>query len=296
MRLDRCELCPRRCAVDRTRGERGFCGAGDVIRIARAAPHFWEEPCISGTRGSGTVFFSHCTLRCVYCQNGEISHGGAGQDITPERLREIYRKLIEKGVHNINLVTPTHFMPLILPTLADLPVPVVMNCGGYERVETIREIQGSIRIYLPDFKYALPETAETYSAAGDYPETALGAIEEMIRQTGRPRFDEDGMLQSGVIIRHMILPNEIRNSLRVLETLAASFPRDAFLLSLMSQYTPAWKAKEIKRISRRITSSEYGRVLKKMEDLGFDRGYTQELSSAKEEYVPPFDGTGVRKE
>ena len=152
MRLDRCELCPRRCAVDRTRGERGFCGAGDAIRVARAAPHFWEEPCISGTRGSGTVFFSHCTLRCVYCQNGEISHGGAGWDITLERLREIYFELIEKGVHNINLVTPTHFLPLILPTLEGLPVPAVMNCGGYERVETIRELKGRIQIYLPDFK------------------------------------------------------------------------------------------------------------------------------------------------
>ena len=293
MRFDRCELCPRRCAVDRTRGERGFCGAGNTIRIARAAPHFWEEPCLSGTHGSGTVFFSHCTLRCVYCQNGEISHGGAGKDVTPERLREIYGELIGKGVHNINLVTPTHFLPLILPTLEDLPVPVVMNCGGYERVETIRELEGKIRIYLPDFKYALPETAWTYSAARDYPERALEAIGEMIRQTGEPRFGEDGLMQSGVIVRHMILPNEVKNSLRVLELLASAFPKGSFLLSLMSQYTPAWGAKEIRRISRRITPSEYGRVLRKMEELGFDRGYTQELSSAKEEYVPPFDGTGV---
>ncbi len=293
MRLDRCELCPRRCAVDRTRGERGFCGAGDAIRVARAAPHFWEEPCISGTRGSGTVFFSHCTLRCVYCQNGEISHGGAGWDITPERLREIYFELIEKGVHNINLVTPTHFLPLILPTLEGLPVPAVMNCGGYERVETIRELKGRIQIYLPDFKYAVPETAGTYSMAQDYPERALEAIGEMIDQAGKPRFDGDGMMISGVIVRHMILPNEIRNSLRVLELLAASFPKESFLLSLMSQYTPAGRGKEIKRISRRITPSEYGRVLRKMEELGFERGYTQGLSSAREEYVPPFDGTGV---
>ena len=293
MRLDRCELCPRRCLADRTRGERGFCGAGDAIRIARAAPHFWEEPCISGKRGSGTVFFSHCTLGCVYCQNDGISHGGAGRDITPERLREIYFELIEKGVHNINLVTPTHFLPLILPTLAELPVPVVMNCGGYERVETLRELRGCVGIYLPDFKYALPETAETYSMAGDYPERALEAVEEMIAQVGKPRFDGDGMMTSGVIVRHMILPNEIRNSLRVLELLASSFPKDSFLLSLMSQYTPAGRGKEIRRISRRITPSEYGRVLRKMEELGFEAGYTQELSSAKEEYVPPFDGTGV---
>ena len=293
MRLDRCELCPRRCLADRTRGERGFCGAGDAIRIARAAPHFWEEPCISGKRGSGTVFFSHCTLGCVYCQNDGISHGGAGRDITPERLREIYFELIEKGVHNINLVTPTHFLPLILPTLAELPVPVVMNCGGYERVETLRELRGRVGIYLPDFKYALPETAETYSMAGDYPERALEAVEEMIAQVGKPRFDGDGMMTSGVIVRHMILPNEIRNSLRVLELLASSFPKDSFLLSLMSQYTPAGRGKEIRRISRRITPSEYGRVLRKMEELGFEAGYTQELSSAKEEYVPPFDGTGV---
>lgn len=293
MRLEKCELCPRRCGVDRTRGQLGFCGAGGVIRIARAAPHFWEEPCISGTRGSGTVFFSHCTLGCVYCQNGEISHGGAGREVTPERLRKIYGELIGKGCHNINLVTPTHYLPLILPTLRDLPVPVVMNCGGYEREETIEELEGRIQIYLPDFKYAVPETAETYSAARDYPERALEAIGEMIRQTGAPRFDGEGMLRSGVIIRHMILPNEVRNSLRVLELLASAFPKESFLLSLMSQYTPAWGAREIRRISRRITPSEYGRVLRKMEELGFENGYTQELSSAKEEYVPPFDGTGV---
>ena len=295
MRLERCELCPRRCGVDRTKGERGFCGAGDVIRIARAAPHFWEEPPISGTRGSGTVFFSHCTLGCVYCQNGPISHGGAGWEVTPERFREICDELIGKGVHNINLVTPTHYLPLILLALSGLPVPVVMNSGGYERAETLRELEGKIRIYLPDFKYALPELAEEYSAAADYPETALGAIREMIRQTGKPVFDGEGLLQSGVIVRHLILPNGVKNSVRALEILADAFPKGSFLLSLMSQYTPAGGAREIRRLSRRVTPSEYGRVLRRMEELGFEEGFTQELSSAAEEYVPPFDGTGVKR-
>ncbi len=291
--FESCTLCPRECRVNRNAGERGFCGAGDTLRVARAALHFWEEPCISGTRGSGTVFFSHCNLGCVYCQNYALSHEGFGKDVTPERLREIYFELIEKGAHNINLVTPTHFLPLILPTLHDLPVPVVMNCGGYESVETLKACEGKVQIYLPDMKYAFSETAAAYSHAPNYPEKALAAIKEMIRQVGRPVFDEEGMLKSGVIVRHMILPNETKNSFAVIELLKNELEPGSFLFSLMSQYTPCGEAKDIKRISRRLTSSEYARVQKKLDEAGITEGYFQELSSAKEEYIPPFDLTGV---
>ena len=291
--FERCTLCPRACGVDRRAGEKGFCGAGDTLRVARAALHFWEEPCISGEKGSGTVFFAHCNLGCVYCQNYALSHEGFGREITPERLREIYFELIGKGANNINLVTPTHYLPLILPTLYDLPVPVVMNCGGYEEVETIRACEGKEQIYLPDMKYANSETAAAYSHAPDYPEKALAAIKEMIRQVGRPVFGEDGLLRSGVIVRHMILPNETRNSFAVIELLKNELEPGSFLFSLMSQYTPCGKAKEIKRISRRLTPSEYARVQKKLDEAGITDGYFQELSSAKEEYIPPFDLTGV---
>lgn len=288
-----CTLCPRACRVNRTAGERGFCGAGDQLRVARAALHFWEEPCISGKNGSGTVFFSHCSLGCVYCQNDRLSHEGFGRDITPDRLREIYMRLIGEGAHNINLVTPSHFLPLILPTLEGLPVPVVMNCGGYESVETLRALEGRVQIYLPDMKYALAETAAAYSHAPDYPEKALAAIREMIRQVGKPVFDRDGMLQSGVIVRHMILPNETKNSFAVIALLKNELEPGSFLFSLMSQYTPCGRAKDIQRIARRLTPTEYARVLKKLDEAGITEGYVQELSSAKEEYIPPFDLTGI---
>jgi len=287
-----CTLCPRACGVNRAE-KIGFCGAGKTIKIARAALHMWEEPCISGKNGSGTVFFSHCNLKCVYCQNTALSHEGFGKEVTRERLREIYGELIQKGAHNINLVTPTHYLPWILPTLGNLSVPVVMNCGGYELPETIEACKGKIQIYIPDMKYAVSETAAAYSFAPDYPERALEAIQTMIEQVGPPMMGEDGMMKSGVIVRHMVLPNEIKNSLRVIELLEKELPKDSFLFSLMSQYTPCGEALEIPRISRRLRSSEYGIVLKKLANSNITKGYTQELSSAKEEYIPPFDLEGV---
>ena len=287
-----CNLCPRGCKVDRETAT-GFCGAGNTLKVARAALHHWEEPCLSGTRGSGTVFFSHCNLGCVYCQNYHISHGGFGAEISQNRLREIYFELIDKGAHNINLVTPTHYLPQILPTLGDLPVPVVMNCGGYESVETIESLQGRVQIFLPDFKYAIGEVAERYSFAPDYPERALEAIGAMIDVAGPPVFDEEGILQSGVIVRHMVLPNETKNSLRVIDALEG-LPKGQFLFSLMSQYTPCGRAAEYPRIARPLRESEYNRVLRRLEasDL-LTNGYSQAMESADQAYIPPFDLEGV---
>ena len=239
------------------------------------------------------MFFSHCNLGCVYCQNYRISHGGFGAEISRNRLREIYFELIEKGAHNINLVTPTHYLPLILPTLGDLPVPVVMNCGGYESVETLRSLAGKVQIFLPDFKYAIGEVAERYSFAPDYPERALEAIQTMIDMVGSPVFDGEGLLQSGVIVRHMVLPNETKNSLRVIDALE-KLPKGKFLFSLMSQYTPCGKAAEYPRIARPLRESEYNRVLRRLEasDL-LTNGYSQAMESADQGYIPPFDLEGV---
>ena len=212
-----CRLCPRACGVDRTCGQRGFCGMGDRITAARAALHFWEEPPISGTRGSGAVFFSGCSLGCRFCQNTEISHGRAGAEITTARLREIFETLIAQGAHNINLVTATHFLPSILPALTPkLPVPVVYNCGGYESVETLRALEGSVDIYLPDLKYAEADLAAQLSGAPDYFPVACRSIDEMVRQTGPCVFGPDGMLQRGVVIRHLILPGQVQNSLKTM--------------------------------------------------------------------------------
>ena len=210
-----CTLCPRRCGVNRAAGQLGFCRQGAQLRAARAAAHFWEEPCISGHWGSGAVFFSGCTLRCVYCQNHSISSGGAGQPLTAGQLRRVFEQLIDQGVHNINLVTPTQFLPDILPALEPkLPVPVIMNSGGYESVPTLRALEGLVDIYLPDFKYADPALGARLSSAGDYPAAALAAIREMARQTGPAQYDDDGMLLSGTLVRHLVLPGCVDNSLR----------------------------------------------------------------------------------
>ena len=235
---DACTLCPRRCKADRAAGQCGFCGAGNTLKVARAALHFWEEPCISGTRGSGTVFFSGCTLRCCYCQNGRISAGGAGKDITPRRLREIFDELIAQGAHNIELVTATHFLPWILPALEPrLPVPVVYNCGGYERVETLRALEGRVDIYLPDLKYADGALAGALSGAPDYFPVACDAIREMFRQVG-PWEIREGLLVRGVLIRHLVLPGQLENTRRVIDWVAETFRPGEVLFSLMSQYTP----------------------------------------------------------
>lgn len=289
-----CTLCPRKCGADRINGA-GFCGAGDKLRAAKAYLHMWEEPCISGTNGSGTVFFSGCGLRCCFCQNYKISAEGFGAELSEARLAEIFLELREKGAHNINLVTPTHFVPRIMSALdiakPRLDIPVVYNCGGYESVETLKMLEGYIDIYLPDFKYADNELARKYSAAPDYFEVCTAATGEMLRQVGAPRF-EGGLLKSGVIIRHMTLPSHRFDSVRVLEEISRRYGTENILLSLMSQYTPFYKSCEHKELDRRISTFEYNFAADRAAELGF-RGYMQEKSSAKEEYTPDFDLSGI---
>ena len=291
-----CRLCPRACGVDRTCGERGFCRMPGAIRAARAAAHYWEEPVISGSYGSGAVFFSSCTLRCRFCQNYEISDGGAGQALTSAQLRDVFLRLIDDGVQNINLVTPTQFLPSILPALTPkLPVPVVYNCGGYESVETLRQLEGLIDVYLPDYKYSDAQLAAKLSCAPDYPEIADAAIREMARQTG-PAVIEDEQLVRGTLVRHLVLPGYLDNTLGALDWFAETFPRGDVLLSLMSQYTPAGRAKNEPPLDRRVSEDEYAAALSYLELLGIEHGFTQDLSAAETAYIPSFDGEGLKKE
>ena len=293
-----CTLCPRMCCIDRRTG-RGYCQAGSTIKIARAALHPWEEPCISGNNGSGTVFFSGCNLKCVFCQNHTLSHDNFGKEITENRLAEIFLELQEQGAHNINLVTATHYLPSIKEALdllgSKLTIPVVYNCGGYERVETIREYSDYIDIYLPDLKYYDSELSAKYSKAGDYFKHASKAIEEMIQLTGGLTWNKQNpdLLDRGVIIRHMVLPGAKNDSVQLLHWIKDSLPEGKYLVSLMSQYTPFHKSSEYKEINRRITSYEYNKVLDTAINLGLVHGFMQEKSSAKEEYTPPFDLSGV---
>ncbi len=292
---NRCNICPRECNAVRTRTSGGgACGMGTTPIVAKAMLHRWEEPCISGERGSGAVFFTGCALGCVYCQNRGISLEGRGKPVTPERLREIYSELIGQGAHNISLVTPTHFTEGILASLeGGLPVPVVYNTGGYDRVETLRRFEGKVRIYLPDMKYALTEPAARYSSAPDYPETARRAIAEMYRQTGPYLLGPDGLLKSGVLIRHLVLPGNLENTLRVIDWVAGTFSPGGVLFSLMSQYTPCDGAQAFPELSRRLTSEEYDAARRHLGDSGIEDGFYQELSSAAEEYIPDFDLGGV---
>ena len=287
-----CNICPRRCGAERSaESGGGVCRmpAGPVI--ARAALHQWEEPVISGTQGSGTVFFSGCNLQCVFCQNGDISAGGFGKPITVERLREIFQELIAQGAHNINLVTPTPYTPWILEALEPkLPVPVVYNCGGYESVETLRAFEGKVQIYLPDLKYAVAETAQALSGAADYFAVATAAIEEMYRQVG-PYQMENGLLTRGVVIRHLVLPGQLENTKRCIDWVASRFKSGEVLFSLMSQYTPQPGAQGA--LARQVRRSEYRAAVEYMENCGVTDGFLQERTSAKEEYTPPFDLTGV---
>ncbi|MBQ7541996.1 MAG: 4Fe-4S cluster-binding domain-containing protein [Clostridia bacterium] len=289
-----CMLCPRKCAADRG-AKPGFCGVGSEPVVARAALHRFEEPCISGTRGSGAVFFCGCNLRCVYCQNEAISRGKGGRTVTPERLREIYFELIAQGAHNINLVTPSHFAAVAAQSLeGGLPVPVIWNCGGYESVETLRMLEGKVQIYLPDFKYADASLAARYSAAPDYPRIAEEAIREMYRQTGDFCADADGILQSGVLIRHLVLPGNLANTFGVIDAVRRMFPRDAqVLFSLMSQYTPVAAPPQFPELCRRLTQAEYDAAEQYLFDSGIEDGFVQDPESAEEGYIPAFDGTGV---
>ncbi len=288
-----CTICPRNCAADRNNSI-GICQSGTLPKIARAALHYWEEPIISGTHGSGTVFFSGCSLKCVFCQNTDISHGNFGKTVSADRLREIYFELIEQGAHNINLVNPTHWADSVLSSLSvPLPVPVVYNTGGYDKVDTLRRFDGKISIYLPDMKYASSEIAAKYSKASDYPEFAKAAISEMFRQTGSYEIDDDGIMQRGIIIRHLILPNNLENTFRVIDWVEKTFSPGQVLFSLMSQFTPAGDLSSHPELQRRLTQEEYDLCYDYLADSSIEDGFFQELSSAKEEYIPPFNLEGV---
>ena len=287
-----CELCPRECGAERTETfGGGLCGMPTEPVIARAGLHLWEEPCLVGNHGAGTVFFSGCNLHCGFCQNKSISQEGVGRTVTAARLREIYGELIAQGAACIDLVTPTHFLPAVLESLdAPLSVPVVWNCGGYEKAESLRLLEGKVQVYLPDLKYALEEPAKKYSGAADYFKWAAPAILEMFRQTGPYRM-ENGQLRSGVMIRHLMLPGEMENTRRCIDWVAENFRPGDVLFSLMSQYTPQPGAEG--NLRRHVSRREYAAAVEYMENCGIVDGYTQERTSAKEEYTPPFDLTGV---
>ena len=288
-----CRLCPRNCGAERTETKRGgVCRQPSSPVAAKAMLHQWEEPCLVGERGAGTVFFSGCNLRCCFCQNGPISQGEVGKPITAARLREIFRELIAQGAACLDLVTPTHFTPVILEALGDefWPVPVVWNCGGYEKPETLRLLEGKVQVYLPDLKYALPGPAKKYSGAEDYFAWATAAISEMFRQTG-PYQIKDGLLTRGVLIRHLMLPGELENTRRVIDWVAETFQPGDVLFSLMCQYTPQPGAAG--NLARHVTRAEYRSAVEYMENCGITDGFTQERTSAREEYTPAFDLKGV---
>ena len=289
-----CQLCPRRCGALRTETEgKGYCRMPALPVLARAALHQWEEPPISGTRGSGTIFFSGCPLVCVFCQNEEISHRDVGKPVTVQRLRQICMELVDQGAHNINFVTPTHYSHILAQVLdAPLPVPVVFNSGGYDSVSTLKSLEGKIDIYLPDLKYMDSAAAGRYSAAPDYPAVAAAAIREMVRQVGPCVFDENGLLKKGVIIRHLVLPGQAEGAKQVMDWVAREFPKGTVLFSLMSQYTPYGRADQFPEIDRKLRRGEIRAVQDYMDALGLD-GFTQERTSAKREYTPPFDLSGL---
>lgn len=282
-----CSLCPRGCGADRGLSG-GYCRSGPVMRIARAALHYGEEPPISGERGSGAVFFTGCPLGCAYCQNGEISRmENPGIEVSPEKLSRIIFDLIAQGAHNINLVTPTHFSPLICQALRlrKPTVPVVYNTSGYEKVEALRGLEGLVDVYLPDYKYAQAGLAQSLSRAEDYPETALLAIQEMVRQVGKPVYDKEGMMVRGVLIRHLILPGHTKNSLAALDVIAREFP--GIPVSLMAQYTPQRRVEGFPELDRPITKRELGKVQAHLFELGLD-GFVQSRGAEGAEYIPDF--------
>lgn len=289
----KCNICPRECGADREKGK-GYCGVGQDFTLARAAKHMWEEPPISGTKGSGTVFFSGCNLGCVFCQNYEISHGCKGKTVTKERLREICESLISEGVHNINLVNPTHYALALSLFLEknSFSVPVVYNSGGYEKTKTLKKLEGKIQIYLPDLKYISDERSGKYSSASDYFSYASRALVEMKRQCPENIFDEEGIMQRGMIVRHLILPKNTNQSLKILDWIKENLGTDT-VISLMSQYTPYGKIEAFPELQRKITEREYFKVVDYAENLGFRSIFTQSFLSADEEFIPDFDFTGI---
>ena len=293
--LHSCELCPRKCGADRYTS-RGFCGVGAELTAARAMLHHWEEPPVSGSRGSGAIFFSGCPLRCVFCQNHQLSHVGYGAEISPGRLADIMLELQEQGAHNVNLVSPTQYLPGILAALElakpRLTVPVVYNTGGYERAEAIEALDGYVDVYLTDVKYHSPELSARYAAAPDYFERAMEALEAMLRTVGPCAFDEDGLIRRGVILRHLVLPGCRHDSIAVLREVAERVDVSALKLSLMSQYTPDFAPETEKNLRRRLTTFEYQTVLAEADRLGYD-GYRQEFSSSDKKYTPDFHLQGI---
>ena len=297
-RLHACTLCPRNCGADRTAGEKGFCGEADTLRVGRAALHFWEEPCISGTVGSGTVFFAGCSLRCVYCQNHDLIRSGAGVPVTEQQLAAAFLNLQKKGAANINLVTPDHFIPRILPALqtardSGLTLPIVWNLSGYETPGQLQMIEDYADIYLTDLKYLDPEPAAAYSSAPDYPETAKAALAEMVRQKPALKYNEDGMLREGVIVRHLLLPSHVNASKKVLSYLHETYG-SRILLSIMNQYTPRpGIGDRFPELARRVTKREYQKLIDHALSIGIENAFIQEGGTALESYIPSFDGEGL---
>ncbi|CDA30927.1 uncharacterized Fe-S protein PflX (Pyruvate formate lyase activating protein) homolog [Clostridium sp. CAG:492] len=291
--LKSCNICPHKCGVNRLNGIKGRCKCDNKIKIALASVHNYEEPCISGKNGSGTVFFSNCNLNCIYCQNYEISQLGKGKEITIEHLAQIFIKQQEKNVNNINLVTPTMYVPQIIEAIKiarkkGLNIPIIYNSNGYENVETIKKLNGYIDIYLPDLKYYSNEIAKKYSKIDNYFETAISAIKEMQKQVGNPIFNEEGIIQKGVIIRHLILPHHLLNTKNILKYVKENFDENTYI-SIMAQYFPTYKAKEDKLINRKLTKKEYKEIENYLYLLNLKNGYIQELGEHEEEYVPKFD-------
>lgn len=296
----KCDLCPRKCLVDRKKGEKGICGQTENLKVARAALHFWEEPCISGDAGSGAVFFSGCPLHCVFCQNENIANGTVGKEISLERLVDIFLELQEKRANNINLVTPGHFVPQIVKALDQarkegLTLPVVYNTSSYETVDTIKMLEGYVDIYLPDFKYMSPVLSKKYSHAPDYAEVAKAAIAEMVRQTGKAVFvngDEDNLILSGTIVRHLTLPGCMVDSMQILKYLHDTYG-DMIYISIMNQFTPLSNLEKYPELNRRITDEEYETLVDYAIEIGIENGFIQEGNTAEESFIPAFDCEGV---
>lgn len=292
-----CNLCPRECDVDRGLGKIGFCKVPNHIKVARAELHFWEEPCISGEEGSGTVFFSGCNLRCVYCQNKKIAEGVYGKKITVDRLAAVFLELQEKGANNINLVTPSHYVLQIIEALKKaktmgLSIPVVYNSSAYEKVETLKLLEGLVDVYLPDLKYVNEHLSKKYSNASNYPGVAKEAIKEMVRQVGNAQFNEKGILIKGVVVRHLVLPGYINDSKEVIKYLFETYGNDIFI-SILSQFTPLEGLEKYPEINRKLTKKEYEEVVDFAIEIGVENGFIQEGDVAKESFIPDFDGQGV---
>ncbi|MDF2821804.1 MAG: pyruvate formate-lyase 1 activating enzyme [Clostridiales bacterium] len=291
-KLEKCNLCPRNCGINRINGQIGFCGAGANVKIARSSLHFWEEPCLSGKNGSGTVFFSYCTLKCVFCQNHKISNGGKGNEITVQQLADIFMELQNEGANNINLVTPTHYVPQIIEALKKardmgLNIPIVYNSSGYEKIETIKMLEGYVDVYLPDFKYFSEEYSNKYSKASDYSEYARSAIDEMVRQVGAPIFDENGIMLKGVIVRHLMLPGLLLDSKKVVEYIYKMYTNSVYI-SIMNQYTPLDIVGDYPEINRRLNPRHYNKVIDYAIDLGVENAFIQEGDTASESFIPDF--------